>query len=76
MPKITVTIDTDTHAVVPREPTREMLNLGRLEEYPRYECEYTEPVDDDCVKGVYRAMLAAAPPVPDQLLLPEQSEEK
>lgn len=53
MTKITITIDTDKHVVLPREPTREMLIAARS-------------VHDlsDIIIAPYKAMIRTAPPPP------------
>ncbi len=48
--------------MVPREPTKEMLNAGRWLEYGESSCHMVEVPDGD-VAGVWTAMIASAPPI-------------
>jgi hypothetical protein len=57
------TFDTQTHCVVPVEPTEAMIKAGNQADMDLYasHCEFT---DFEEMKTIYRAMLAARPPAP------------
>ena len=54
MPLVTITINTDTHKVVPREPTQCMIDNAQTQD--------GEPnIPDVPIMRIYRSMLSAAP---------------